>query len=163
HCAGRVEIYYYGSWGTVCDDGWDLLDATVVYHQLGYGGALEAVGSAQFGKGSVQIWLDSMNCSRAEASLWECPAVSWGQHDCKHKEDAGVVCSGLCRELWLDPIAQGGRDEERAGNSQGYREKVCAVGGKNGCSGGVDVWHCGSWGMVCNDSWDMQDVKVACR
>ncbi|NWX80733.1 C163A protein, partial [Alca torda] len=96
-CAGRVEIYYQGSWGSVCDDGWDLSDAAVVCHQLGCGGALEAVGSAGFGEGSAQIWLESVNCSGAEAALWDCPAGSWGQHDCGHKEDAGVVCSGVCR------------------------------------------------------------------
>ncbi|KAM6225675.1 scavenger receptor cysteine-rich domain-containing protein SCART1-like [Spheniscus humboldti] len=98
-CAGRVEIYYQGSWGTICDDSWDLPDATVVCHQLGCGGAVKAVGSAQFGEGSGQIWLDAVNCSGAEAALWDCPAGSWEQHDCGHKEDAGVDCSGLCWEL----------------------------------------------------------------
>ncbi|KAM6296444.1 antigen WC1.1-like [Podargus strigoides] len=339
-CAGRVEIYYQGSWGTVCDDGWDLSDATIVCRQLGCGGAVEAVGSAGFGEGSGQIWLDGVNCSGAEAALWDCPAGSWGQHDCGHKEDAGVVCSEFvalrlenstncsgrlqvfyngtwgsvlsnpmpaktvslaCEELgcgdsgyqetpppsvrvfgsaWVDHVECGernssfwqcpsaawqlqsyddlrdethitcavkGRDRAHRGfsvpcqtllllvaqmglqlsephmftsscqlgsqqrlgeaevspgevseeTSQGSeehplhghapaalnqdpwlcllsrcpgrslpspdREKIRATGGENGCSGRVEVWHRGSWGTVCDDSWDMRDAAVACR
>ena len=89
---GRVEIRHEGVWGTVCDDHWDNVDASVVCRQLGYETGL-AVAKHDFGEGwDYPILLDSVACQGPENSLEECGHEPWGQHDCSHREDAGVAC-----------------------------------------------------------------------
>ena len=89
---GRVEIYHAGKWGTVCDDDWDITDANVVCQSLGF---KQAIATKFFGKGSRDIWLDDVACIGDETDLQDCRHLGWGENDCSHDEDAGVVCHNL--------------------------------------------------------------------
>ena len=93
---GRVEVYYGGAWGTVCDDYWDLNDATVVCRSLGFNSATNAPMSAAYGQGTGEIVLDDVRCNGAEANIAFCSHNGYTVHNCGHYEDAGVVCSGQC-------------------------------------------------------------------
>ncbi|XP_037993239.1 T-cell differentiation antigen CD6 isoform X3 [Motacilla alba alba] len=134
-CEGRVELEQEGTWGTVCDDGWDMADANVVCRQLGCGRAVRAHGNAAFGRGHGPILRDEVGCKGHERDLWECPAAL--ENDCSHKEDAGVVCSE--HQEWR---LSGGQDE---------------------CAGRVEVFFRGTWSTVCNSTWYDTEATVLCR
>lgn len=90
---GRVEVYYNGEWGTVCDDGWSMQSGDVVCKQLGYDRAERVTYSAGYGRGNGQIWIDEINRQGTEKSVQDCGHNPWGVNDCDHSEDAGVACA----------------------------------------------------------------------
>ncbi|XP_072645447.1 T-cell differentiation antigen CD6 isoform X4 [Canis lupus baileyi] len=135
-CAGRVEMLEHRQWGSVCDDSWDLEDSHVVCRQLNCGWAVQALPGLHFAPGRGPIHRDQVNCSGAEAYLWDCPGLP-GDGYCGHKEDAGVVCS----------------------EHQSWR----LTGGADSCEGQVEVHFRGVWSTVCNSEWYSQEAQVLCR
>ena len=90
---GRVEVYYNGEWGTVCDNGWDYNDAEVVCRELGYGSTINNTGEAFYGQGSGTIWLENVDCTGTEVSILYCGRGRWGNNNCSHIEDVGIWCA----------------------------------------------------------------------
>ncbi|XP_022624421.1 deleted in malignant brain tumors 1 protein-like [Seriola dumerili] len=134
-CSGRVEVYHRDSWGTVCDDRWSIASADVVCRELNCGTVLEAKKGAFFGQGKDEIWLDDVQCTGLETSLLNCPHKPFGENNCGHGEDAGVVCS----------------------------EHVRVVNGSNRCNGRVEVYFDGHWKRACNSDWGKEEADVVCR
>eukprot|EP00057_Strongylocentrotus_purpuratus_P022278 XP_011676752.1 PREDICTED: deleted in malignant brain tumors 1 protein-like [Strongylocentrotus purpuratus] len=137
---GRVEIFYDGSWQTVCDNNWDFKEAKVVCRMLGFDGALAAPRAAAYGQGSGGILLDSLGCDGTEDKIADCYHRGVGVHNCEHANDAGVRCfSGT------DPF------------------QVRLIGSVDDAEGRVEVLYDGSWGTICDSDWDIRDATVVCR
>uniref|UniRef100_A0A8C5PRP5 Lysyl oxidase homolog n=1 Tax=Leptobrachium leishanense TaxID=445787 RepID=A0A8C5PRP5_9ANUR len=92
HNEGRVEVFYNQEWGTICDDDFTMENAHILCHHLGFTEATGWTHSAKYGKGVGRIWLDNVICSGSEKSIADCNSRGWGNSDCTHEEDAGVIC-----------------------------------------------------------------------
>ncbi|XP_075939995.1 scavenger receptor cysteine-rich type 1 protein M130-like [Anarhichas minor] len=134
-CSGRLEVYNRDQWGTVCDDQWSITNADVVCRELNCGTVLEAKKGASFGEGKGEIWLDDVQCTGNESSVLNCPHRPFGDNNCGHAEDAGVVCL----------------------------EHVRVLKGSNRCSGRVEVYNNGNWKRLCSSDWSKEDADVVCR
>ena len=90
---GRVEVYYSGRWGTVCDNKWDDNKTKLVCMQLGLG----SLGvPAHFGPGTGNVLLDNVICSENATFLADCGHYGIGiTPNCDHSKDVGVKCFGM--------------------------------------------------------------------
>ncbi|NXN80981.1 DMBT1 protein, partial [Bombycilla garrulus] len=91
-------------------------------------------------RGEGPIWLDDVTCTGNEPDFFRCGHRTWGEDNCHHGEDAGVVCAG---EIWTG--------------------EVRLAAGPHLCAGRVEVLHEGRWGTVCDIGWDLRDAQVVCR
>ncbi|XP_032966591.1 scavenger receptor cysteine-rich domain-containing group B protein isoform X3 [Rhinolophus ferrumequinum] len=162
-CRGRLEVLHGGSWGSVCDDDWDVVDANVVCRQLGCGLALPVPRPLAFGQGRGPILLDNVECRGQEAALSECGSRGWGVHNCFHYEDVAVLCDEfLPTQPPTRKVLTSRAPPTTPPNGKG-EGSVRLVGGAGPCQGRVEILHSGLWGTVCDDDWGLPDATVVCR
>lgn len=68
HYEGRVEVFYNGEWGTVCDDDFSISAAQVVCRQLGFLDAESWSPSAKFGRGEGKKDLELLIVPQSNSS-----------------------------------------------------------------------------------------------
>uniref|UniRef100_A0A8C9U7J7 Lysyl oxidase homolog n=1 Tax=Serinus canaria TaxID=9135 RepID=A0A8C9U7J7_SERCA len=165
HNEGRVEVFYSGEWGTVCDDDFSIHAAHVVCRELGYVEAVSWLPGSKYGKGEGKIWLDNVHCTGRESSLAGCGSNGWGVSDCKHTEDVGVLCSdkripgfkfdnSLINQIENMNIQV--EDIRIRAILATYRKRVPVT------EGYVEVKDEGTWKQICDKHWTMKNSRVVC-
>ena len=91
-----MEIYYKGSWGTICGKSFGQNEADTICRQLGYKKADYCCSMYPMGQGI--IWLYWVKCPTGQEShILHCNRSNWGESFyciCPHTEDVGLTCLG---------------------------------------------------------------------
>ncbi|KAL4227453.1 CD5 molecule-like [Mactra antiquata] len=134
---GNVEVNRYGVWGSVCDVGWDHIDARVLCKQLGFLNGYAIVGTYN---ADLPMLLTSVNCTGTETKLDQCnyPSLDKGTH-CPRLTRAAVACS-----QYDEPI------------------QFRAADIKNG-RGRAEIYFDGRWGTICDRYWEDKDADMFCK
>ncbi|KAH3861473.1 hypothetical protein DPMN_024403 [Dreissena polymorpha] len=134
--SGRVEVEYRGQWGTICDDGFDDLEAKVICRMLGFSDKeAKAYGRAYFGAGTGPVTIDEIRCLGTENDISDCKSSEWlSPNNCGHNEDASVEC----------------------------RTEVRLVNGPTQFSGLLEIQTGSVWETVCSDLVDNKTAMVVC-
>ncbi|XP_041088339.1 lysyl oxidase homolog 2B-like [Polyodon spathula] len=165
HNEGRVEVYYSGEWGTVCDDDFSIHAAKVVCRELGYMEAISWAPSSKYGRGDGRIWLDNVHCTGKEQTLAQCSSNGFGVSDCKHTEDVGVVCSDkrIPGFKFINSVAN--NIESLNIQVEGVRIRAILASYRKRVpvtEGYVEVKDGGRWRQICDENWSQLSSRVIC-
>ncbi|XP_059506685.1 lysyl oxidase homolog 3B-like isoform X3 [Stegostoma tigrinum] len=161
HNEGRVEVSYEGEWGTICDDDFKLENAVVLCRMLGFTTAIGWTHSAKYGKGTGRVWLDNLDCRGTEKDVSECKSLGWGQTDCTHEEDAGVICKDERIPGFVDSNVISVQSEQ----IEEVRLKPAVPNARQRLpitEGFVEVKYMGQWEQVCDNGWNYKNSRVVC-
>ncbi|XP_028657376.1 lysyl oxidase homolog 3B isoform X6 [Erpetoichthys calabaricus] len=161
HNEGRIEVFYNDEWGTICDDDFSMENAFVLCRHLGFVSATGWAHSAKYGKGTGKIWLDNVQCSGSEKHIGDCKSRGWGNSDCTHDEDAGIICKderlpGFVESNVIEV------EEDRVEEIR-LRPIVASAKKRNPVTEGiVEIKYKDGWTHICDIGWTPKNSQVIC-
>ncbi|KAH3870890.1 hypothetical protein DPMN_034081, partial [Dreissena polymorpha] len=144
---GLVEVFFDGTWYTMCGFNFNFKEAAVVCKKLGY-----KIGTPDIQHSSRDALIYGMTCNGDETDISqcqftlhpsECCTYPWTVRRCsssssdrEYTQRAGVICSN---------------------------NRVRLVSNVNTYQGRVEFQYFGVWGTVCNTNFNQNDARVICK
>ena len=94
-CSGCLQVFYNGTWGSICSNSMTLNTVSLACQELGCGdgGSLET--RLPSGRVSGPAWLDNVQCGEKTSSFWQCPSTPWNPQSCEDlRDEIHITCNG---------------------------------------------------------------------
>jgi len=94
-CSRRLQIFYNGTWGSVCSSSMTLDTVSPACKELGCrdGGSLER--GLLYSRVSGPAWLGNVQCGEKNSSFWQCPSTPWDPQSCEDlRDEIHITCNG---------------------------------------------------------------------
>nr|XP_006811338.1 PREDICTED: neurotrypsin-like [Saccoglossus kowalevskii] len=134
---GKVEVFFDGQWGAVCDDKFDAIDSEVVCRELGFRYEQIGYNAGRYGLNFSDIMVQDITCNGNENYLVDC-IYGNTESSCQTQ---GVVIS--CR------IPNNG--------------DVRLVGSHFANKGFIEIYIDRKWNRICNDDVTDTTAHVVCK
>ena len=93
-CGGWLEVFYNGTWGSVCHSPVEDITVSMICKQLGCGNSGSLSSSVALREGSRPRWVDGICCQKTDTSLWQCPSDPWNYNSCSSKDEVYISRAG---------------------------------------------------------------------
>lgn len=110
----------------------------------------------------LPIYIQDLNCTGSESSIWDCPHNSSVQHCTSYYNDASVLCQ--CKHVMIPSrFNYFPTDKNTSVDLSCTTGDVRLVGGVNHNEGRVEMCYNHFWGSVCHRYWSTVDANVVCK
>lgn len=116
-CAGRLEVFYNGAWGSVGKSNMSATTVAVVCRQLGCADR-GTISPASLDTSSRHMWVDNIQCPKGPDTLWQCPSSPWKQRPASPSEETWITCASEYPPAWMKTLYSNSHSPLRVSRSR---------------------------------------------